>query len=231
MMGNSAIPPLRCGAVWACVMGIASALARWGWAPATQGPRPSVGEFTDGLERVAGIACLGCAAWLGLTTTLVTIQLARGRQDRVRGCPRLWQRALVVACGLALATVLTDPGRADDAHPARTPVLARLLDGLAVPDRAEDGPRARPEQQPRARTGRPAPPTPPPGASPRGLVLVKPGDSLWTIADDELPTTATTAEISERWRAIYAANRARIGPDPDLIHPGMSLLLPPPRKD
>jgi nucleoid-associated protein YgaU len=34
------------------------------------------------------------------------------------------------------------------------------------------------------------------------------------------------AAIDRRWREIYAANRAVVGPDPDLIRPGERLRLP-----
>jgi nucleoid-associated protein YgaU len=53
------------------------------------------------------------------------------------------------------------------------------------------------------------------------------GDCLWTIAAHRLPPTATAAEVDRAWRAIYDANRAVIGSDPNLIRPGQILELPP----
>ncbi|WP_084665613.1 LysM peptidoglycan-binding domain-containing protein [Thermanaeromonas toyohensis] len=48
---------------------------------------------------------------------------------------------------------------------------------------------------------------------------VRPGDSLWKIAKLELGSGA-------RWREIYEANKETIGPDPNLIYPGMKLVMP-----
>ncbi len=50
--------------------------------------------------------------------------------------------------------------------------------------------------------------------------VVKPGDSLTKIAQKELGSGA-------RWKEIYALNKATIGDNPDLIHPGEKLVLPP----
>ncbi|MFZ2013701.1 MAG: LysM domain-containing protein, partial [Nocardioides sp.] len=70
---------------------------------------------------------------------------------------------------------------------------------------------------------RPTPPRPPERAH---AVVVRPGDSLWSIAAHDLGPGAGDAEIADRWHALYAANRGRIGPDPDLVEPGLRLLLP-----
>jgi nucleoid-associated protein YgaU len=59
-----------------------------------------------------------------------------------------------------------------------------------------------------------------------GDVVVRSGDSLWSLAAARLPGTARPAEVERAWRAVYAANRAEIGPDPGLIHPGQRLHLP-----
>lgn len=57
-------------------------------------------------------------------------------------------------------------------------------------------------------------------------VTVRPGDTLWSIAAANLGPSATTAEIDTEWRAWYAANRATIGMNPDLIFPGQTLAVP-----
>ncbi|WP_323748949.1 transglycosylase family protein [Streptomyces sp. PR69] len=46
---------------------------------------------------------------------------------------------------------------------------------------------------------------------------VRPGDSLWSIADER--------EVHGGWPALYEANQETVGEDPDLIHPGQSLDL------
>ncbi|MFF3687358.1 transglycosylase family protein [Streptomyces sp. NPDC002187] len=50
-----------------------------------------------------------------------------------------------------------------------------------------------------------------------GAYTVRPGDSLWAIADER--------EVSGGWKAIYQANEETVGADPDLILPGQSLDL------
>ncbi|MEV8373491.1 LysM peptidoglycan-binding domain-containing protein [Kribbella sp. NPDC056861] len=58
--------------------------------------------------------------------------------------------------------------------------------------------------------------------------LVKPGESLWSIAAAELGPGATDDAIATRWPQWYAANRQLIGPDPNVIHPGQVLTAPAP---
>jgi hypothetical protein len=73
-------------------------------------------------------------------------------------------------------------------------------------------------------------PTPAGAAAPRPAhpapVVVQPGDSLWAVAADHLPATATNAQIAQAWPRWWSANRAAVGADPDLIHPGLSLTPP-----
>ena len=56
------------------------------------------------------------------------------------------------------------------------------------------------------------------------------GDSLWAIAARHLGPGATDAEVAEEWPRWYAANRAVIGPDPDLVLPGQVLRAPEGRR-
>lgn len=58
-------------------------------------------------------------------------------------------------------------------------------------------------------------------------VVVRKGDSLWSIAARELGRSATAAAIAARWPDWYATNRQVIGTDPDLILPGQVLRIPP----
>lgn len=58
------------------------------------------------------------------------------------------------------------------------------------------------------------------------MYQVVPGDCLWSIASRVLGGHASSSTIDRGWRAIYAANRAAIGDDPNLIHPGLMLSLP-----
>lgn len=56
--------------------------------------------------------------------------------------------------------------------------------------------------------------------------VVQPGDSLWSIAAEHLDGTPSNAQISAAWPRWYATNRAVIGADPNLIHPGQELVAP-----
>ena len=56
--------------------------------------------------------------------------------------------------------------------------------------------------------------------------VVEQGDTLWALAADTLPASATTADIDRRWRQIHRSNHDVVGEDPDLIVPGQSLRLP-----
>ena len=57
---------------------------------------------------------------------------------------------------------------------------------------------------------------------------VRAGDTLWDIAAARLAPGERTPEAVHRyWRRIYRANRPTIGPEPDLIHPGTLLHVPP----
>src|SRR5918998_2316220 len=58
-------------------------------------------------------------------------------------------------------------------------------------------------------------------------VAVRPGDSLWSISEGRLGPDATPRRVLKGAERIHALNRARIGPDPDLLLVGQELLLPP----
>lgn len=58
------------------------------------------------------------------------------------------------------------------------------------------------------------------------VVVVVRGDTLWDIARRWLPAGADDGEVAAAWPAWYAANRAVIGEDPDLLLPGQRLVPP-----
>ena len=65
-----------------------------------------------------------------------------------------------------------------------------------------------------------------PGPGEPGEVVVRRGECLWDIVARSLGPQASGAQIAAEWPRWYAANRARIGADPDLIHPGLRLRVP-----
>lgn len=92
----------------------------------------------------------------------------------------------------------------------------------AAPQSAAPHPAASPSAVPHPAAPRSAAPQP---GSPR-IVIVHPGDSLWKLAALDLGPGADDAHIDAAWRSWYAANRALIGGDPDLIQPGQRLQPP-----
>lgn len=67
---------------------------------------------------------------------------------------------------------------------------------------------------------------PKPGTSVEEHIVVRRGDTLWDIAARHLPAGTTSAEVALEWPRWYAANRAVLGEDPDLIRPGTRLTPP-----
>ncbi len=59
------------------------------------------------------------------------------------------------------------------------------------------------------------------------VVVVAPGDSLWSISQEQLHPNASSQQIMNEVGRIYELNRNRIGDDPDLILVGQELLMPP----
>jgi nucleoid-associated protein YgaU len=60
---------------------------------------------------------------------------------------------------------------------------------------------------------------------------VRRADTLWDIVRRHLGPDASEAEVALAWPHWYAANRATIGDDPDLLLPGQVLQAPHPTRD
>lgn len=163
--------------------------------------------FDHALTGVAAATLVGCCGWAWCAITAVVWE-ALGRAPRpVPGVPRGLRRLVLLGCGVVVTASLAHPAYADGGGHRRPSVVGRL-DGLPLPDLVATPPR----HPGRAAAGR--------------TLLVRPGDSLWSIAQHELGPGSTDAELARDTRRLYAANRSRIGPDPDLIHPGLRLRLP-----
>lgn len=66
----------------------------------------------------------------------------------------------------------------------------------------------------------------PPGNVDDSDVVVKRGDSLWSIVAQALGPYSTDVEVALAWPGWYSTNRATIGPDPNFIQPGQVLHRP-----
>ena len=98
-------------------------------------------------------------------------------------------------------------------------VLALVLTLTHTPGMPATAPRA-PVSAPAAQTTTPAPVTAPrPAAARPRPYVVQPGGTLWSVS-------AWYYGTGLDWHRIYAANRAVIGGNPDLIRPGQRLALP-----
>lgn len=73
-------------------------------------------------------------------------------------------------------------------------------------------------------------PTDPPSREQGSTVTVEKGDTLWGIAQahlNELDPAHTPSDIAREWPRWHSHNATTIGPDPHLLHPGMTLQAPP----
>lgn len=180
---------------------------------------------TDILVTVAAGCAWLCLAWLAFGLVLVLLCALPGAfgssaavlADRLT--PVLLRRAVEAALGAALAAV---------------PVSVAALPAAAAPA-ARSGAGSGHEPSGWPDLDRPvvtAPARAHPASTPRNgplaaqSVIVRPGDTLWQIARRALPPGATAADIAAEWPRWYAANRAAIGGDPDLIRPGQRLHAP-----
>jgi hypothetical protein len=198
-------------AVWLAVTVAALGAGRTvpaAWCAADAGA-PAGGAVTDALVAGCATVLTLALAWLWLVTSATVAQVLAGATPSGAGATR---RLVLLACGAAVVA-----GTAVPAHADGTRGDAEHLVGLSLPERAVAP--ATGSSEPRARAvtvaRRDA------GAGER--YVVRPGDSLWSIAQAH-PTDGDDVEL--RWRAIWAANRDVVGADPDLIHPGQALRLP-----
>ncbi|GAA3826447.1 LysM peptidoglycan-binding domain-containing protein [Nocardioides panacisoli] len=191
--------------VWLTVTAAVGALVQV-TTPVLVAPAPR-DDFAGLLVAGCAAAALAAAGWLWLVTTSVVLEVVRDRHA-ARPSAGALRRLVLAACGVAVLT-----GTAAPAGAAPHPVSP--LDGLPLPDRAVGTAAPHRLAPAPAETGRPA------------TVRVRPGDSLWLIAERALGPRATDARVAAYWRRIQARNAAVIGDDPDLIRPDQRLQLPP----
>ncbi len=165
---------------------------------------PSVADLVAWWARL-GVGLSG--VWLATVAAVGALDLARA--GRV---PPPWRGGVLrpAVVGLLIGAVVCS------AHPASadSPRSSRVrTTPLPVPDR----PLSPPTQGHRPVS------TPSPHAS---TWQVRPGACLWSITSQLLGPRAPAQAVDRGWRLLYAANRDRIGPDPDLVRPGAVLTVP-----
>lgn len=228
---------LRPCLVWLFATLVALTLTPHLWPPVqdlrTAGDGAVGPTFTTLLSGVCAALLLSSLSWLWLQVSVVVLEVLQDRPPTPR-CPPGLRRAVLAACGLAVLS--TGPAAAAEPSVDRSPSGRDVVIGLPLPDRpvallpARAG---RPSVAP-VETGRPAvlarSRAARRDAGARGVArerrTVVHGDTLWEIAEETLPFSATDAEVDRAWRGLWDANRREIGADPDLIHPGTTLRLP-----
>jgi len=208
---------------------------------------PAPARPDEALTFLAAATAVVLLAWLGLSTLAATLAHVPGRAgqlaDRVASAcaPAMSRRVAAVLVGATVTSALAPgtalgapspvasrvaqaaPGfrvTAETAAAAPTPAPTEAAHGSPEPGWTPARPTVRPQPSPRLLAGGAAPAV---GAA---TVVVHRGDTLWDIVRHHLGPTATDAEVAEQWPAWHAANRAVIGPDPDLILPGQVLHAP-----
>jgi len=196
------LPCCRPYAVWLGVTAVAlaaGATVPGAWRAAA-GASPGQG-VADVLVAGCAVGLAGSLAWLWVITTVAVGEIATGSTPRAGGAAR---RLVLAACGVAVVA-----GTALPAHAAGGEGVDALV-GLSLPERVVGPAAVDRSRAPAAPTG-------------GGTYVVRPGDSLWSIARAH---PAPSGDVGTRWRAIWRSNRGVVGDDPDLIHPGQALRLP-----
>lgn len=223
-LGNTSIA--RCAAVWLGALALALgtvALLAPDLRPTSHAP-----DFEAVVVTASAWALVAAACWALAVTTVVVVSVARSAPVPHRGLPTPVRRVLLRACGAVVAGGLVAGAVAGPA--------------AATPGSLERDTGGRP-----TRTVQP-PAGPQPASGPvivrdtapltdlltdllADRVTVRPGDSLWRIAEATLREhglPASDADVAAYWPRIHDANRALVGPDPHLVRPGVPLVLPAP---
>lgn len=221
----------RCLVVWLGVSAVVAAVL-WALLPLEVSLD---GSFDDLLVRLCSWALVACGLWFWIVSTVVVVDALltpRGAQPRAAGyVPAPVRRFVLLLCGVAISGGIAAPALATPGpvHLGGQDHSGRIsISGLPFPDRATTGSThagPKPHAQPHAQSH------PHSSASAQlrradRQVVVRPGDSLWSIAESHLPATAGNTQVATAWHAIYALNRDVIGPDPDRVEPGQLLDLP-----
>ncbi len=138
-------------------------------------------------------------------------------------------RTAVVQPSVPAPVVATDPTAVPSLDHPLTPSrpAASATPSLDHPTTAS------PAQSPAASRPRAPEPAPAPAATaPTAAeqLVVRPGDTLWGLAEQQLQAETgvppTDAQVAQEWPSWWQANREAVGHDPDLLRPGTPLVPP-----
>lgn len=215
--------------------------------PLPDGARPaavqqwwSAGAATAPMT-VVHLAALGLAVWLAVIAALHLVALVRpgsavravyGAVTTTAVRQALGGTAVVALSLPTPAAALDDP--TEPPPPASPPIVLVAADDGAPATTADIVLR---DLGPTTETTAPTEPSSTPahtggeGGAPAPTTVwhVEPGDHLWHIARETLrdrALPADDADVDRYWRRVIAANTGVVGDDPDLIHPGDTIVLP-----
>jgi hypothetical protein len=187
-------------------------------------------EDVDGLvAQVAGAAGWLVLAWLAIGSLVTAASTVPGAVGRLasgvaaRTVPLAVRRVAAVALGLSVAghsgAALAMPAP-PEARPHGVPMSSWSGDVdwplPELPAPAVDWPLPESDAPVRSRPAAPA----------AERVVVRRGDTLWSIAAGHLEPRASNTEIAAEWPRWHAANRRLIGPDPARLDVGLRLRPP-----
>jgi hypothetical protein len=188
--------------------------------------------WASGRDPVDAAVAVLRTGLLVVTLYLLVVTLL-GLLARAAALPRLVAR-LDVAGGPLVRRVLTGAAGAGLALSALTPAVAMAQTSTPPPTaimRLLDDPPTEPATTTTAVMTPPAA-TPRSAPTPAHEVVVAPGDSFWSIAEEhvagELQRPPTDHEVATYWRKLITANTDRlvVAGEPDLIYPGQTFRLP-----
>lgn len=185
--------------------------------PSLANLRGSLTNPEDGTLALGAVTVIAWLAWAFLTLTILVEVAARARGIRAPRLPGLAvpqaaARGLVTAA--ALLFVAAPALQAATVAPAHAALAPPTASGTASPTHGNTNPRA--DQTARDISHEPHRQGPRQG---RVTHVVRPGESLWSIARDRLGA-------GERYPEIATLNADQLGDDPDLVEPGWLLQLP-----
>jgi len=181
---------------------LVTAAARWLLEATASLRHPAGSEYDALLLALAAWVLLVCAAWavlIGIAAVVETTSAGRLPATAWVGCPRSLRRVLLTGLGVALVGTGPLQATATASAEAPLPVPARPVGMVQSDDEAE----------------------------PRPGLVVRPGDSLWRIAERRLHSSASVDEVAALVHRLHQRNHGVIGPDPDVIRPGQRLAVPP----
>jgi nucleoid-associated protein YgaU len=199
-------------AVGVGAVGVLAATLLWRLRPPASLPTQPDTDIVTGCGWLAG----GLASYLSLSVAGAAIAVLLRWRGPARFAPATVRRLVDSAVSMGLVAAIVAPTAAV-ATPARHTTVAASTVAPRAP--ALDWPGLTVALPPSTR------PAPRHAAALREVV-VRPGDTLWSIAAAYLGPGASREQIAASWPRWYAANRHLIGADPGVIQPGERLRPP-----